>query len=96
MCVIVRQEQYADRPFVNDLIKAAFEKVRESDHREHFLVERLRQSDAFIPQLSLVAETCDKRIIGYTHGTWRYTLLERRSGCRSPRISEPRYRRNAD
>ncbi|MCX4359123.1 MAG: N-acetyltransferase [Rikenellaceae bacterium] len=65
MCVIVRQEKSADRPFVNDLIKATFEKVRESDHREHFLVERLRQSDAFIPQLSLVAETCDKRIIGY-------------------------------
>lgn len=35
-----------------------------SDHQEQFLVERLRRSDAFLPELSLVAEMDDK-IVGY-------------------------------
>ena len=35
-----------------------------SDHREQYLVERLRNSDTFIPELSLVAEI-DNQIVGY-------------------------------
>ena len=38
--------------------------MKESDHREHFLVERLRRSEAFVPELSLVAES-DHKIIGH-------------------------------
>lgn len=47
------------------LIEAAFANVEESDHREQFLVERLRKSDTFIPELSLIAETEDGRVAGY-------------------------------
>ena len=39
--------------------------MQESDHREQFLVERLHKSNTFVPQLSLVAETEDKEIVGY-------------------------------
>lgn len=35
-----------------------------SDHKEQFLVERLRKSSAFIPELSLVAEIGNK-IVGH-------------------------------
>ena len=39
--------------------------MEESDHTEHFLVERLRKSEAYIPELSLVAETDDEQIVGH-------------------------------
>ena len=38
------------------MVEYAFRNVKESDHTEHLLVGRLRKSDAFIPELSLVAE----------------------------------------
>ena len=50
---------------IHDLIAAAFANVQESDHREQFLVERLHRTDGFIPELSLVAETDDGKIVGY-------------------------------
>lgn len=65
MTVKIRQEQIGDSPVIYDLIEVAFTDVRESDHREHFLVERLHRSDTFIPELSLVAETEEKKIVGY-------------------------------
>lgn len=61
----IRQEQEADRPVIRGLIEKAFARVPESDHREQFLVERIRESDTFIPQLSLVAQTDDGSIVGY-------------------------------
>ena len=52
----IRQETTADRPAVFRLIEQAFAGEALSDHREQYLVERLRESPAFIPELSLVAE----------------------------------------
>lgn len=60
----IRQEEENDFKAVFHLIENAFEKERYSDHKEQFLVERLRQSDAYIPELALVAEQ-DGRIVGY-------------------------------
>lgn len=65
MNINIRQEQSDDCPAVRRLVEAAFAEVAESDHKEQFLVERLHRSDTFIPQLSLVAETDDKQIVGY-------------------------------
>ena len=60
----IRQEEKADYGAVFDLIKAAFDEEELSDGKEQFLVERLRKSAAFIPELSLVAEQADE-IIGH-------------------------------
>ncbi len=38
--------------------------MEESDHREQFLVGRLRHSPAFVPELSLVADG-DGGVVGY-------------------------------
>ncbi|WP_281234667.1 GNAT family N-acetyltransferase [Flavobacterium gelatinilyticum] len=64
MEVIIRQEQKDDFESVFQLIEKAFEKEEYSDHKEQFLVERLRKSEIFIPELSLVAEI-DGKIAGH-------------------------------
>jgi predicted N-acetyltransferase YhbS len=46
------------------LVQAAFQYEEISDHKEHYLVERLRKSKTFIPELSLVAEI-DGLIVGH-------------------------------
>ena len=52
----IRQETEKDYPQVFKLVEEAFRDMEESDHREQFLVERLRHSPAFVPELSLVAD----------------------------------------
>ncbi|WLD24293.1 N-acetyltransferase [Flavobacterium dauae] len=64
MNVKIRTEKKEDFNAVFALIKNAFEKERFTDHKEQYLVERLRNSDAFIPELSLVAEV-NNEIIGF-------------------------------
>lgn len=63
--IIIRQETEKDFCQIREVIELAFRDREESDHREHSLVERLRRSDAYIPELSLVAETSDKKIVGH-------------------------------
>src|SRR5690554_3889286 len=60
----IRKEESGDYKEVFDLIENAFENEEYSDRKEQFLVERLRRSEAFVPQLSLVAEV-DGQIVGY-------------------------------
>lgn len=62
--VNIRKEESKDYEEVFDLIAKAFENEVHSDRKEHFLVERLRSSDAFVPELSLLAEM-DGTIVGY-------------------------------
>ena len=64
MNIRLRQENSNDYPMVAEVIKSAYKDVGYSNHREQFLVERLRKSAAFIPQLSLVAEI-DHEIVGH-------------------------------
>ena len=61
----IREEKSKDFPFIRSLTEQAFLNVPESDHTEHLLVERLRQSEAYIPELSLVAETNTGKIVGH-------------------------------
>ncbi|EJL73587.1 GNAT family N-acetyltransferase [Chryseobacterium populi] len=60
----IRQEENQGRQKVFHLIEEAFRDMDHSDHQEQFLVERLRKSEAFIPELSIVAEIGDK-IVGH-------------------------------
>lgn len=64
MNISIRQEETSDFESVFELIKAAFASVTMSDHKEHFLVERLRNSTAFVPELSMVAEI-EGKIVGH-------------------------------
>lgn len=59
--ILIRQETEKDFGQVEEVVRLAFGNMPESDHTEHILVERLRQSDAYIPELSLVGETSDKK-----------------------------------
>ena len=60
----IRKEEVADREAVFRVVERAFENEVHSDHREQFLVERLRHSAAFVPELALVAEL-DGSVVGY-------------------------------
>ena len=63
--ITIREEQPEDFKEVDELIEAAFRDLEESDHTEHLLVQRLRQSEAFVPELSLVAQTLQGKIVGH-------------------------------
>ena len=64
MEINIRKEEIKDYKTVFHLIEKAFASEQMSDHKEQYLVERLRQSDAFIPELSLVAEI-ENKIVGH-------------------------------
>ena len=64
MQVTIRQEKPEDYKAVFRLIEKTFESLQLSDHKEQFLVERLRKSSAFVPELSMVAEIRNE-IVGH-------------------------------
>lgn len=55
MNILIRQEQVEDYGLTERVVKHAFINVDQSDHKEHLLVAKIRKSDTFIPELSLVA-----------------------------------------
>ncbi|TYP54234.1 GNAT family N-acetyltransferase [Thermosediminibacter litoriperuensis] len=64
MNITIRQETEKDYKVSEFIVKEAFNDAVYSDHKEHLLVAKLRNSDAFIPELSLVAEL-DGEIVGH-------------------------------
>jgi len=62
--VNIRQESQQDHPGVFALIERAFRDEEHTDHREQYLVERIRYSEASVPALSLVAER-DNELVGH-------------------------------
>lgn len=64
MNINIRQEIEKDYKLSEIVVEKAFKNAEHSDHKEQFLVAKLRRSDVFIPELSLVAET-SKEIIGH-------------------------------
>ena len=63
--ITIRQEEERDHQQVFQLTEEAFREMEHSDHQEQFLVEKLRKSNAFIPELSLVAEDENGKIAGH-------------------------------
>lgn len=55
MNIIIRQELIEDYRETEEVVKSAFASGEHSDKDEHNLVARIRNSNAFIPELSLVA-----------------------------------------
>jgi predicted N-acetyltransferase YhbS len=62
--LIIRQEKIKDYDDVYHVVKEAFESAEHSDGNEQDLVVKLRKSESFIPELSLVAVEDDK-IVGH-------------------------------
>ena len=60
----IRQEQPSDYAAVYEVVKTAFATAEHSDGTEQDLVEALRHSPSFIPELSLVA-VLDGKIVGH-------------------------------
>ena len=62
----IMSEQVEDYTETEGVIKSAFAHAEHSDKREHELVSRIRKTDAFIPELSLMAKDKDhNKIIGH-------------------------------
>lgn len=64
MNILIRQEKERDHEVTEKVVESAFVDVEQSDHKEHILVKKLRGSDIFIPELSLVAEI-EGKIVGH-------------------------------
>ncbi len=64
MKVDIRKELEEDYKQVFTLIENAFKNEPFSDYTEQFLVERLRTSDAYVPELSMVVEL-EGEVIGH-------------------------------
>lgn len=64
MSIVIREENNKDFNEVYEVIKLAFMNAEHTDHNEHNLVNKLRDSEAFVKDLSLVAEDNDK-IVGH-------------------------------
>ncbi len=60
----IRQEKEMDYTISENLVEKAFKNAEYSDYKEHLLVAKLRKSDAFIPELSRVAEI-NGEIVGH-------------------------------
>lgn len=60
----IRREEAKDYKEVYEVVKKAFEGAEHTDGNEQNLVEKLRGSEAFVPELSLVAEA-EGKIIGH-------------------------------
>ncbi len=88
----IRQETPADYPAVYNLVRRSFATVDYADGDEQEYLGRLRGSDGFIPELSLVAEGSKGRVLGQivlykteiTTGTGKITEL-----CLSPLSVDP-------
>ena len=64
MAIKLRQESSEDFDEVFSVIESAFKNEDHSDQKEQLLVEKLRNSEAFIPELSIVAED-NGEIVGH-------------------------------
>lgn len=60
----IRSELAKDDPAITALLKIAFKGDTHSDQQEYALVRRLRSSEAYLPELTLVAEE-DNKIVGF-------------------------------
>lgn len=95
MNVLIRQERKEDYDKVYELVRAAFAQAEHTNHDEQNLVVRLRNSAAFVPELSLVAEAEDG-IVGhilFTRAVIRQGTREHETLALAPLAVVPEYQR---
>ena len=64
MTIIISGETKKDYVQVDNLVQEAFADEEYSDHQEYLLIDRLRKSAAYIPELALLAKDGED-ILGY-------------------------------
>ena len=62
--LLIRPEKECDFDEVRSVVKMAFAVAEHTDGDEHNLIDRLRSTDEYIPELSFIAEV-NNRIVGY-------------------------------
>ena len=85
-----RSERHEDHRMISEVVGAAF-----GTHAEAELVEEIRQSEYFIPGLSVVAQS-DERIVGHvmiSYATLHGPEGERRIAMLSPLAVDPAFQR---
>ncbi|WP_332631314.1 GNAT family N-acetyltransferase [Halalkalibacter flavus] len=65
MEILIRQELTKDYHMTEEMVKKVFSHEEYSNKKEHVLVNKIRKSEAFIPELSLVASNKGHDIIGH-------------------------------
>lgn len=65
MEIKLRQETPSDYPAITAVIIDTYRDVWYSNHKEQEMVERLRKSESFVPQLSIVAEVENGDLAGH-------------------------------
>ncbi|QCR33483.1 GNAT family N-acetyltransferase [Lysinibacillus sp. SGAir0095] len=65
MDILIRKELTKEYNTTEKVVKKAFLNEEYSDKKEHLLVSRIRKSDSFIPELSLLAIDQDNEIVGH-------------------------------
>ncbi|WP_461672965.1 GNAT family N-acetyltransferase [Priestia megaterium] len=65
MDILIKQELTEEHNKTKEVVKSAFLNEEYSDQKEHLLVKRIRKSDAFIPELSLVAFNQNADLVGH-------------------------------
>ena len=76
MEITIRQSVPSDFESIRQVVAQAFKDAEMSDQNEYVLVGRLRVSDAYIPELSIVAEDVTGQIIGHILMT-RISIVDR-------------------
>lgn len=93
MNVLIRQERKDDYDKVYELVRAAFARADHTNHDEQDLVVRLRNSAAFVSELSLVAEM-EGEIVGhilFTRAVIRQGTREHETLALAPLAVTPDY-----
>ena len=65
MDILIRKELTEEYNTTEKVVKKAFSNEEYSDKKEHLLVNRIRKSNAFIPEFSLLAIDQDNEIVGH-------------------------------
>ena len=60
--MLIRSERHDDRDAIAEVVRRTYSPVPWSNHREDLMVDRLRQTEAFLPALSLVAEVAGEAV----------------------------------
>lgn len=62
--MVIRREEARDGCAIYEVVKKAFASAEHTDGNEHELVNALREGEAYLPELSLVADI-DRKIVGH-------------------------------